>query len=89
MVFLSSYVFQWLLLQFTSGSKSIVKSCVDSDDCKVVFSSVLGLRKFIILALIFLGIDAISSVLSDQCCYIQYFIRSVLLYPVYYQISGY
>ena len=54
-----------VLLQFASGSKSIIKSYVDSDSRKVVFSSVLGLGKFINSVLIFVGIVAVSGELLD------------------------
>ena len=56
----------WLLFQFASGFKSIWKSYVDSNAGKAVFSSVLGLGKFINSVLIFVGIVGISNLLSDQ-----------------------
>ena len=55
--------------QFASGFKSILKSYVDSDVRKVVFSRVLAHRK-----LINFGFD-----FSRNSCYIQCSIRSVAI----------
>ena len=63
---LSNYVCYWLLLQCASGSKSILGRTSIATPLRQYFLLFWVFGSSLILASIFVGIVAISSVLSDQ-----------------------